>query len=82
MNGTMTFNTEYVSSEVRTYPYKGNKAFIERKGPFGFWFVRLERGEVPEKLKEVSYTTVENAAKAIFNEEQRSQAKKPVQDKV
>lgn len=46
-------------------PYLDNTAIIEKKGPYGFWFVRLERGQNPKHF-EGSFTSVEEAKKAVF----------------
>lgn len=42
----------------------GNKYIIERRDPFGLWFVHMEKGQVPEQLKG-AFTSVELARKAV-----------------
>jgi hypothetical protein len=47
-------------------PYVDNTAIIEKKGAYGFWYVRLERGNNPKQF-EGTFTSVEEARKAVQN---------------
>lgn len=37
-------------NEIRTISYFDNKAILEQKGPYGHWFLRLERGVTPKEF--------------------------------
>lgn len=50
---------------VTYYPYKDNRARIQRYDPYGFYKISLERGETPSALKEQLFTSVEYAIKGI-----------------
>lgn len=56
---------EYIEeNSARVVPYGKNKIRVERKDPYGFWYVSFERGSPPERLKG-SYTTYRDAEKDI-----------------
>ncbi len=42
----------------------GNKIHIKATDPYGFWYINLDKGQLPEKLKG-AYTTLEMARKDI-----------------
>lgn len=41
-----------------------NKVRFEKRDPFGFWFISLEKGQFPEAMKG-SYTSFDEATKAV-----------------
>lgn len=49
---------------VQTVDLKNNRAFIKKDGPYGFWTISLERGQLPECLKG-SYTSDHLAKKDL-----------------
>lgn len=51
---------------VRQYDLGNNKINIERHNPFGFWKLKLERGQLPEKYRGW-YTSVDDARKAVLD---------------
>ena len=55
--------TDQVENQ-RTIETNGAKIFINRKDPFGLWYIAFERGELPEWLKG-AYTSVERATADI-----------------
>jgi hypothetical protein len=57
----------FVSSEKRSIPYMDNIMIISREGQYGHWKLYLERGETPQALKEVSFTTIDDAVRAVTN---------------
>lgn len=44
----------------RTVEIDNNKVHIKCEDPYGFWYVSLQKGQVPDKLKG-AYTTFEKA---------------------
>lgn len=51
-------------TETHSVKYMENKAIIFQNGPFGFWYIRLERGMTPKELKG-AYTSPSNAVNAV-----------------
>lgn len=43
---------------------KFNKVHIEQQGPFGYWYVHLDKGGSPKGIKG-AFTTYEDALKAV-----------------
>jgi hypothetical protein len=50
---------------VRFFKIDGNELIMERKDPFGFWFIHYKKGQVPEELKS-AFTSVAEATKAVY----------------
>lgn len=48
----------------RTMDLGNNVVHIKKQGPYGFWFVSLEKGNLPDRLKG-SYTSFLEAEKAV-----------------
>ena len=75
----MTFKLPYdeTSENSRVVETNGAKIFLNRKDPYGFWYVKFERGEVPEVLSG-AYTSAELAMSAInkYLEEHKTRDKK------
>lgn len=56
---------EYVGDNQRVIQPEGSsKIFLNRKDPYGFWYISFERGELPDSLKD-AYTTIQMAAHAV-----------------
>jgi hypothetical protein len=56
----------------------GNKIYIERKDPYGFWDIHYDKGQIPDSLKGkfTSYDRAEHAVKVYLSEKA-----KPVKQK-
>lgn len=48
----------------RTMDLGNNVVHIKKEGPYGFWFISLEKGQLPNQLKG-SYTSFLEAEKAV-----------------
>lgn len=48
----------------RTYEIAHNKVYLERQDPYGFWYFRLDKGQIPEWMRG-AYTTVIDAERAL-----------------
>lgn len=51
-------------SRVRTLDFGTNRIHIECTDPFGFWYIKIERGQLPEKLRG-AYTEFDKAEAAV-----------------
>lgn len=51
-------------STDRTMNLHNNVVHVYKEGPYGMWFVRLEKGNLPDKLKG-AYTSFYEAEKAV-----------------
>ena len=58
----MTFKLPYeeTAENQRVIETNGAKIFLNRKDPFGFWYIKFERGEMPDILTG-AYTSAELA---------------------
>jgi hypothetical protein len=50
---------------IRTIEFEGNKMTIQRTDPFGFWYLHLNRGQLPAKLRG-AYTSPDLATKDVL----------------
>ena len=51
-------------SNDRTMKLNNNMVHVYKDGPYGFWYVKLEKGQIPAKLK-CSFTSFYEAEKAV-----------------
>lgn len=58
-----------------TVPYYDNKASVYQEGPYGFWFIKLERGMTPKEFKG-SFTSPDAAITLIKSHEKAKKALK------
>lgn len=58
---------------VRTYDLGNNKAFIKQTDPYGFIYITLERGQLPDKLQGAytSYDYAERDLKRYLQDKKR-----------
>ena len=61
----------------RTIDLGNNKIVIEKKDPFGFWYVHFEKGRVPEHLggQYTSHLYAEQAVHAYLKDKDRTPVK-------
>jgi hypothetical protein len=43
----------------------GNSAILEAKDPFGFWYIRYDKGRTPDELVSQSFTNFNSAQAAL-----------------
>lgn len=60
----------------REYAYGGNKIIAERQDPYGFWYVHMERGVLPQALKG-AWTTVDRVEAAVTKYIEQKSKEKP-----
>ena len=51
-------------SNDRTMKLNNNMVHVYKQDPYGFWFVKLEKGQIPDKLKG-AFTSFYEAEKAV-----------------
>lgn len=64
-NTMLDHNTTEPALKTIEVAIEGNTVFIERKDPYGFFYLRLAEGELPAKFKGAAYTTIERAHQGI-----------------
>lgn len=66
-NEQITFTVEHSKENERILHVDGSANIVlNRKDPYGFWYVSFERGTIPESLNQ-AYTAIDRAYDAVQN---------------
>lgn len=65
-DNTMMEDFVMPNDKVRFFEYEGKKFVLTVTDPYGMWYIKYERGEVPEELKG-SYTSQKQAETHIVS---------------